>query len=60
MGDGGDAGGHGQGIAAECSGLIDRAEGCEQVHEFALAAEDADGQASADDLAEGDEVGVNS
>ena len=58
MGDGGDAGGHGEWIAAEGSGLVDGAEGGEQIHEFALAAEDADGEAAADDFAEGDEVGV--
>ena len=58
VGEGGDAGGHGEGVAAEGSGLVDGAERGEQVHEFALAAEDADGEAAADDFAEGDEVGV--
>ena len=57
--DGGDAGGHGERIAAEGSGLVDRAERREQVHEAALAAEDADGQAAADDLAQRDQVGVD-
>ena len=52
------AGGHGERIAAERSGLIDGAERREQIHEDALAAEDADGQASADDFSQRDEVGV--
>jgi len=36
--------------------LINGTEGGEQVHESALAAEDADGQAAADDFAERDQV----
>jgi len=56
-GEGGDSGGHGEGVSAEGSGLVDGAERREQVHEALLAAEDADGEASADNFAEGDEVG---
>ena len=56
--DGRDAGGHGQRIAAERSGLVDGAERRKHVHEAELAAEDADGQAAADNLAQRHEVGI--
>src|SRR5580704_12574115 len=59
IGDGGDSCGHGQGIAAQCASLIDGAEGSELVHDAGTSAECADGQAAADDLAEGREVGAN-
>jgi len=39
-------------VSAEGSGLVDGAERGELVHVFALAAEDADGEASANDFAE--------
>ena len=56
--DGGVAGGHGEGVAAERAGLVDGAERGELIHELALAAEGSAWEAAADDFAEGDEVGV--
>ena len=56
--EGGEAGGHGQRIAAQRAGLVDGTEGRELIHEGALAAEDADRQSAADDFAEGDQVGI--
>ena len=47
------------GIAAERSGLIDRAERGEEVHDVGSSAEGAAGQAAADDLAEGGQVGLD-
>ena len=41
--EGGDAGGHGEGIAAERAGLVDGAEGSEVVHDVGASAERADG-----------------
>ena len=41
--EGGDAGGHGEGIAAERAGLVDGAEGSEVVHDIGASAERADG-----------------
>src|SRR5207244_1262324 len=55
--DGGETGGHGEGIAAERAGLIDGAEGRDQVHDLRRPAVGADGEAAADDLAERGEVG---
>ena len=57
--DGGDAGGHGERIAAERAGLVDGPERRELIHDVGAAAEGADGQAAADDLAEGGEVGAD-
>ena len=55
--EGGDPGGHGERVAAERSGLIDGAERGEQLHDVGASAEGSAGQASADDLAEGGDVG---
>jgi len=46
-----DAGGHGQWVAAERAGLVDRTERREQVHDVGSAAEGTDRQAAADDFA---------
>ena len=56
--EGGEAGGHGQRIAAQRAGLVDGTEGRELIHQGALAAEDADRQSAADDFAEGEQVGI--
>ena len=56
--DGGQSRGHGQRIAAQRSGLIDRPQRRQKIHELALAAEDADGQAAAHNLAQRDQVGI--
>ena len=53
---GGDAGGHRQRVAAERSGLVHRAERGQKVHDLRPAAESADRQAAADDLAQGGQV----
>ena len=53
----GDACGHGERIAAECSGLVDRAERREVVHDVGSSAEGSAGQAAADDLAQRGQVG---
>ena len=55
--EGGDSGGHGEGVAAEGSGLVNRTEGGEVIHDFRFAAEGADREAAADDFTEGGEVG---
>src|SRR3546814_19162023 len=47
---------HRQRIAGQRAGLIDRAEWCELFHHRALAAERADRQTAADDLAERDQI----
>ena len=49
---------HRQRIAAESSGLINRPQRRQQIHEIAFAAEDADRQPSADDFSQRDEVGI--
>ncbi len=49
--------GHGHGISRERAGLVDRAQGREQVHDPRRTAKGAHGQSAADDLAVGDEVG---
>ena len=59
VGEGGDAGGHGEGVSAEGSGLVDGAERGELVHDFGAAAEGSDGESSADDFAQGREVGAD-
>ena len=59
MAEGGDAGGHGEGIAAEGSGLVDGAERGEILHDVGSSAEGSAGQTAADDLAEGGEVGLD-
>jgi hypothetical protein len=46
-----DAGGHGEWVSAERSGLVDGTERGELIHEFALASEDADGETTTDDFA---------
>jgi len=53
----GEADDHGEGVSAEGAGLIDGAVGGELVHDVGAAAEGSDGEASADDLAHGGEVG---
>ncbi len=54
-----DSGGHGERISAEGSGLIDRAEGSQMIHDVGAPAEGSAGQAPADDLAERGEVGLD-
>ena len=55
--DGGDSGGHCQRIAAERSGLVDRAQRREHVHHVGASAEGSAGQAAAEDLAQRSQVG---
>ena len=55
--EGGDAGGHGEWVSAEGSGLVDRAERREVLHDVGASAEGSAGESAADDLAEGGEVG---
>ena len=55
--EGGDSGGHREGVAAEGSGLVNRTKGGEVIHDFGFAAEGADREAAADDFTEGGEVG---
>jgi hypothetical protein len=52
-----DAGGHGERVAAEGAGLVDRTERREVVHDVRPAAERADRQAAADDFPESGQVG---
>lgn len=47
---------HGHGIAAEGSGLIDRAAGSHLLHQCRLPAVSAHGHTAADDLAEGNQI----
>ena len=54
----GEAGGHGERVAGEGAGLIDGAVGGEHVHDVGAAAEGADREAAADDLAEAVRSGV--
>ena len=56
---GGQTGGHGQRVAGKGTGLIDGAARSHVFHVLALAAEGAHGQAAADDLAEGGQVGID-
>ena len=53
---GGQAGGHGQRVARQGAGLVDRAERGDAAHDFTLATEAADRHAATDDLAEGGQV----
>ena len=46
-------------IAGQGAGLIDRAERCQLVHDLGAAAEGANRQTAADDLAQGDEIGLH-
>ena len=55
--EGGEAGRHRDRVPAEGAGLVDGAVGGEHIHDLGGATEGADGQAAADDLAEGGEVG---
>src|SRR5690606_16494573 len=54
---GGDAGGHGERISAEGSGVINGAFGGEVIHDFATSAKSSDWESAADDFAHGGEVG---
>jgi len=53
----GEAGGDGEGISGESACLIHGAIWGEVVHDFGATAEGADGEAAADDLSEGGEIG---
>ena len=52
----GEAGSHGQRVAAEGAGLVDGTEGSEVVHDLRAAAEGADRQATTDDFAEATQI----
>ena len=58
--EGGDPGGHREGVAAQGSRLVNRPEGGEVIHDFGLAAEGTDREAAADDFTEGGEIGGDS
>ena len=57
LGEGGDAGADGQGVPGEGSGLVHVAQGGHALHYLAASAVAAHGQAAADNLAQGGDVG---
>ena len=57
--EGGHAGGHREGISGKCSGLVDRADRGELLHEVASSPEGADGQTAPDDFSHGGKVRGN-
>ena len=57
FGQGGDAGGHGQGVAGQGAGLVHRAQRGYHLHYIAASAVGADGQPAADDFAQCGNVG---
>ena len=53
------AGGHCDGVAGECSGLVHGSERCDVGHEFFAGAVCSDGESAADDFAEAGDVGLD-